>query len=781
MWNVRKAAVIGAGVMGSAIAAHLANAGIPCLLLDLEGLAAKGLEKLKETKPAALYDPAFASRITPGDVDRDLAALAGCDWVIEAVSERLEVKHAVWAKIASVWKPGIVVSSNTSGLSIEAIVSACGAEMRGHALVTHFFNPPRYMKLVEVVPCGETDPTLVKEVSAFCRNRLGKGVVIAKDTPNFIANRIGTYSILATLRAMEKHGLTVEEVDAVTGPLMGRPKSATFRTLDIVGLDTFLHVCRNVRENTDDAIEAEAFAPPRIVEELVARGWIGEKSGSGFYRKDNNAKEAGDRIQVLDPATMTYASRAGVDSPLLDAARLAKGTGGKLQAILQSAESDRLAAFARDVLEASLIYAADKLGEIADTVSEIDQAMKWGFNWEQGPFETWDALGLEALANSLEERGKALPAPVAALLERGANSFYARKDGKHVHFAKGEYKPAEEPPDEISLRRLKDSGKVVFAGDGASMFDLGDEVACLAFHSPNNAIGPGVLAAIRRSVEETERHWRGLVLANEGRNFCVGANLMLLLMEAENEEWDEIDLIISDFQNSMRALRTVARPVVAAPHRMTLGGGVEACLPADRIVFSAETYFGLVETGVGLIPAGGGCLAAAALAQERAEAANLDDVRQPLNALFETIAMAKVSESAYHAKRLGYWRPGDKVVVREESRIAEAKRTVLELDRLGYAPQGGNRKIAVGGRDAAAVLKLSVQSMRRGGYITDYDVTIANKLAGVLTGGDVSAGAFVDEQRLLDLEREAFLSLCGERLTRDRMRHMLATGKPLRN
>ncbi|MFC5531507.1 3-hydroxyacyl-CoA dehydrogenase/enoyl-CoA hydratase family protein [Cohnella yongneupensis] len=781
VWNVRKAAVIGAGVMGSAIAAHLANAGIPCMLLDLEGLADRGIAKLKETKPAPLYDPAFVSRITAGDLDKDLAVLASCDWIIEAVSERLEVKHAVWGKIASVWKPGIVVSSNTSGLSIDAIVSVCGEEMRSYSVVTHFFNPPRYMKLVEVVPCSKSDPTLVKEVATFCRDRLGKGVVIAKDTPNFIANRIGTYAMLATLRAMEKHGLSVEEVDAVTGPLMGRPKSATFRTLDIVGLDTFLHVCRNVREQTDDALEAAAFAAPPLIEELVSRGWLGDKSGCGFYRKDNYAKEGSDRIQALNPASMTYAPRVGVKSSFIDAAKLAKGTTGKLRAIMQAADEDRLAAFAHDVIEASLQYAAEKLGEIADTASEIDQAMRWGFNWEQGPFETWDALGLEVLASALEERGKAVPAPVAALLDRGLKTFYSSKDGKLFNYVKGEYKVVEEPPDDISLRRLKESGRVVFAGDGASLIDLGDEVACLEFHSQSNAIGPGVLAAIRRAVRETDSNWRGLVLANEGRNFCVGANLMLLLMEAENEEWEEIDLIIRDFQDSMRGLRTLARPVVAAPHRMTLGGGVEACLPADRIVFSAETYFGLVETGVGLLPAGGGCLAAAALAQDRAEAANLDDVRQPIVALFETIAMAKVSESAYHAKRLGYWRPGDTVVVREESRIAEAKRAVLELDRLGYASPGGNRKIAVGGRDAAAVLKLGVQSMRRGGYISEHDVKIAGKLADVLTGGDVPAGTVVDEQRLLDLEREAFLSLCGERLTQDRMRHMLATGKPLRN
>lgn len=775
MWNVRKAAVVGAGVMGASIAAHLANAGILCLLLDLEGVAAKGVARLKETKPAPLYDPAFVSRIEAGELGRDTPRLAECDWIIEAVSERLEAKHAVWSAIASVWKPGIVVSSNTSGLSIDAIVSVCPEAMRAHAVVTHFFNPPRYMKLVEVVPCRESDPRLVKEVAALCRDRLGKGVVVAKDTPNFIANRIGTYAMVATLRAMEKHGLTVEEVDAVTGPLMGRPKSATFRTLDLVGLDTFLHVCRNVRERAADEAEVEAFAAPPIVDALVARGWLGEKSGGGFYRKS----KAG--IEALDFASMAYAPRKEVRSPALEAAGIARGAAGKLRALLQAADGDRLAAFARDVLADTLAYSAARLGEIADSPVEIDRAMKWGFNWEQGPFETWDALGTAELAGLLESRGVPVPAAVREVLKEGRGSFYENRDGARWNFVRGEWRAVEEPPEDLSLARLKENGRTVFAGDGASLIDLGDDVACLEFHSRSNAIGPGVLAGIRRAANEVEANWRGLVLANEGRNFCVGANLMLLLMEAENEEWDDIDLIIRDFQDSMRGLRTLARPVVAAPHRMTLGGGVEACLPADRIVFSAETYFGLVETGVGLVPAGGGCLAAAALAQDRAEAANLDDVRQPLTALFETIAMAKVSESAHHAKRLGYWRPGDKVVVREESRIAEAKRTVLELDRLGYAPQGGNRKIAVGGRDAAAVLKLGVQSMRRGGYITEHDVKIAGKLAHVLTGGDAAAGTLVDEQRLLDLEREAFLSLCGERLTQDRMRHMLATGKPLRN
>jgi 3-hydroxyacyl-CoA dehydrogenase len=402
--------------MGSAIAAHLANAGIPCLLLDLEGLAVKGLARLKETKPSPLYDPSFLSRIRTGDLDRDLEQLPTCDWIIEAVSERLEIKHSVWARIDSVWKPGVIVSSNTSGLSINEVTSVCSLELRRHAMVTHFFNPPRYMKLVEVVPCRDTDPQALADVARFCQDRLGKGVVIAKDTPNFIANRIGTYAMLATLAAMEKHGLTVEEVDAVTGPLLGRPKSATFRTLDMVGLDTFLHVCRNVREKAEDPMEAAAFAAPAIIEDLVSRGWLGEKSGGGFYRK-NNAERGGDRIQVLDPATMTYGSRTRkVTSPALEAARMAQGTSAKMQALLDAADIDRLAAFARDVLEAALCYSADKLGEIADTADEIDRAMRMGFNWEKGPFETWDALGLMETTARLEERGMAVPVPVASML-----------------------------------------------------------------------------------------------------------------------------------------------------------------------------------------------------------------------------------------------------------------------------------------------------------------------------------------------------------------------------
>lgn len=778
---VRKAAVIGAGVMGSAIAAHLANAGIPCLLLDLEGLAVKAIANLKISKPSPLYDSFFLSRIQTGNLNRDHGLLSECDWIIEAVSERIEIKQSVWSTIDKVWRPGAIVSSNTSGLSINEITLLCSTELRKHALVTHFFNPPRYMKLVELVPCKETNPQLFAEVARFCRERLGKGVVIAKDTPNFIANRIGAFAILATLRAMEKHSLTVEEVDAITGPLLGRPRSATFRTLDLIGLDTFLDVCRNVREKAEDPIEAVAFTAPAMIEKLVSRGSLGEKSGEGFYRK-NHDERGGDRIQMLDLASMTYRSRTGkVTSPQLEAVRLVPGRTAKLQMLFAAADRDRYGAFARDIMDETLCYSVDKLGEIADTADEIDRTMRWGFHWEEGPFEVWDALGIEETAARLEERGLAVPAPVASMLNKGAASFYARKAGVFSQYSFGTYKDIEELPEELSLRRLRERGQTVFHADGASLIDLGDEVVCLEFHSQHNTIGPGVLSAIGQAAEEVSRNWRGLVVANQGRHFCVGANLMLLLMEAENGEWEEIDLMIRELQQSVTALRVMSRPVVAAPHRMTLGGGVEVCMSADRTLFAAETYYGLVETGVGLIPAGGGCLSAAVMAQERAEAAGLRDVTSPLSLLFESIATAKVSDNGYHAKELGYWRIGDAFLIREDTRITEAKNAVLELDRRGYHVPIADRRIKVGGRESATVLKQTVSSLRRSGLISEHDVLIAGKLADVMTGGEVPAGAVVSEQYLLDLEREAFLSLCGQPLTQARMRHMLAAGKPLRN
>ncbi|QHW35061.1 3-hydroxyacyl-CoA dehydrogenase/enoyl-CoA hydratase family protein [Paenibacillus rhizovicinus] len=798
--TIRRAAVIGSGVMGAGIAAHLANAGMQVLLLDVppaalseqetragaslqdravrNRLAAASLAKLARNEPPALYEASFIKRITPGNLEDDLERLGEAEWIVEAVVERLDIKQSVFARIESVLKPGTLVSSNTSGLSVAAMAEGRGEAFRKQFAVTHFFNPPRHMKLVELVPGPDTDPDTLTRLRAACEKQLGKGVVLAKDTPNFIANRIGTYGMLTTIAAMRSFGLSVDEVDALTGPAMGRPKTATFRMLDLVGLDTLLHVVDNVRERSEDDEERAAFARPPELEALVAKGWIGEKAGSGFYRKIKRPGGGSD-IETLQLDTMTYAPRRSVNSPVIEAAKTAKGAAGKAKALLFTDGADRYAQFAWQAIKTVLLYSARQLGVVADTITDIDRALVWGFNWELGPFELWDAIGVERSVQRMQSEGDEIPKWLERWLAAGNRSFYKQEGLQRFYVSDGAYRLQEEEPDVISLGALQRSGKIILGNAGASLLDLGDEVAGLVFHSPNNAIGGDILTAIRQSAVEVSRNWRGLVIANEGRHFCVGANLMMLLLEAQNGDFDEIDDIISLFQNSMLTLKRLDRPVVAAPHRMTLGGGVEACLPADRIVFSAETYFGLVETGVGLIPAGGGCKEAAALADARAGADG--DLQPQVNALFETIALAKTSTSGNDVGRIGFMRPHDRVVMRGETRTAEAKRTVLAMDREGYAPPPKEQRIRVAGREGRAVLQLAVENMRLGGQVSPHDVRIGRKLAHVLAGGDAAPGAEVSEQYLLDLEREAFLSLCGEPLTQARMRHMLTTGKPLRN
>ena len=776
-YTISKAAVIGSGVMGSAIAAHLANAGIPALLLDVKReYAEKAIAKLPKTNPAPLFRDANAELITPGELGADTAKLAEADWIIEAVTERLDIKRRVLETIESARKPGSIVSTNTSGISVSAMLEGRSEEFAEHFLGTHFFNPPRYMKLLELIPAERTSPEVLYFMQRFCTKRLGKGVVIAKDTPNFIANRIGTYGMLVTLQEMERGGYTVEEVDAVTGPAMGRPKSATFRTLDLVGLDTFAHVAANVRDNASDNAERSAFEIPPSVQKLIERGWLGEKSGQGFYKKMKGPQ--GSIIQALNLNTFEYEDSRRVSGASLEAAKQAKGPGGKLKALL--AAGDRYSQLAWNLLAPVLLYAADKLGEIADSILDIDDAMRWGFNWDLGPFELWDAIGVRKSVERMQSEGRVVPDWVEQMLARGEETFYRLDGGKRFYVTQtGVCEAVMQAKEEISLRSLKaNPANVILSNAGASLIDIGDDVACLEFHSPNNAIGADILTMITQSVEEVRRNWRGLVIANEGRNFCVGANLLLLLMEAQDEEWDEVDRIIRMFQDAMMSLKRLERPVVAAPHRMTLGGGVEACLPADRIVFAAETYFGLVETGVGLIPAGGGCKELAL--RISASSPPSADLQPAVNAAFENVALAKVSASGAQARDLGYAREGDTVAMNGDHRIYEAKRTILAMDEAGYTPEPPAR-IRVVGREGAAVLKMGAYSMRQGRYISDHDLKIAYKLADVLSGGNVPAGTLVSEQHMLDLEREAFLSLTGEPLTQARMQHMLATGKPLRN
>ncbi|MCY9696983.1 3-hydroxyacyl-CoA dehydrogenase/enoyl-CoA hydratase family protein [Paenibacillus alginolyticus] len=797
MTKIRTAAVIGSGVMGSGIAAHLANVGIPVLLLDMvpnqlqpqeeaAGLtldhpkvrnrfALNAMGKLKKTNPAPLYSEAFAERITPGNLEDDLAKLGNVDWIIEVIVENLQAKQQLISRIESVWKPGTIVSSNTSGISINAMVQSASPEFKKHFLGTHFFNPPRYMKLLEVIPNVQTDPAIVSFMTDFCEKKLGKGVVQAKDTPNFIGNRIGTYGLLVTLREMLASGYSVEEVDAVTGPAMGRPKSATFRTLDLVGLDTFVHVANNVFDLVTDLAEKEIFNTPAILKTMVEKGWIGEKQGQGFYKKVKS--EAGKEIQSLDLNTMEYSTSRKISSGSLEAAKQAKGTVGKLKALLSA--KDRYSDLAWNILKPVLLYSAEKLDEIADSIVEIDNALKWGFNWDLGPFETWDAIGLKRSVERMEAEGSKVPEWVKAWIAAGHDSFYESKEGQRFYYLKNEFRGVETRPELISLASLKQQNKVIRSNSGASLIDIGDGVACLEFHSPNNAIGADILTMIQQSVDEVRSNYRGMVVANEGKNFCVGANVMLLLMEAQDGEWDEVDGIIRLFQNSMLKLKRLEKPVVAAPHKMTLGGGVEACMPADQIIFSAETYYGLVEVGVGLIPAGGGCKELALLASQQVRDPEVD--LQPwINAIFETVAMAKVSTSGHDTKRLGYMRAGDTVVVNPDHRIYEAKQAVLRMEAAGYTPPV-QEKIRVVGENGKAVMQIAAYTMRQGGYISEHDQLIANKLAHVLAGGNVPAGTLVTEQYMLDLEREAFLSLCGELKTQQRMQYMLSKGKALRN
>lgn len=801
---IRKAAVIGSGVMGAGIAAHLANAGMRVMLLDVvpeslteeeaslgltlddakvrNRLANAAIVKMNKIQPAQLYDPSWSSRITPGNLTDHLAALGDVDWIVEAVVERLDVKQRVHAAIESVRQPGTLVSTNTSGLSAASMVERRSEEFREHFAVTHFFNPPRYMKLVEIVPTADTDQAVVQLLTEVCEKRLGKGVVIAKDTPNFIANRIGTFGMLVTLEDTLRFGLTVEEADALTGPAMGRPKTATFRMLDLVGLDTLLHVVDNVRERSEDAAEQAVFARPPLLEQLVASGRLGEKTGAGFYRKLKG--KGGSEIESLSLDTFEYGAKRAVSSPIIDAAKAAKGPAAKVKALLRTDPRDRYAKFAWSTIKKTLLYSAAQVGIIADSIVDIDRALRWGFNWELGPFELWDAIGLRESVQQMQKEGDAVPEWVTEWIAAGNQSFYQVENNKRVYVASGAYKLEEQEADIISLPALKASGRTVLSTSGASLIDIGDDVVLLEFHSPNNAIGGDILSAIQQSTAEVALNWRGLVIANEGRNFCVGANLMLLLMEAQNGEWDEVEDIIRYFQSTMLQLKRLDRPVVAAPHRMTLGGGVEACLPADQIIYSPETYFGLVETGVGLIPAGGGCKEAAAMAAERALLANGGraggDLQPHLNALFETIAMAKASTSGFEVSKLGFMRPQDRVIMRQEARIAEAKRAVLELDRAGYSAPAEAR-IRVAGREGNAVFKVAVQAMQLSGFVSEHDALIGGKLGHILAGGDIQPGAEVSEQYLLDLECEAFLSLCGEPKTQQRMSHMLATGKPLRN
>jgi len=797
--RIKQAAVIGAGVMGAAIAGHLANAGIRTILLDIvpkeltEKEKAKGLtledkavrnriaqtgkERLLKEKPSPVFHKNIVDRIEVGNLEDDLVKLSEVDWVIEAVIENLSIKQSLFANLEEVWKPGTIVSSNTSGISIHDMVKDRSPEFRSHFLGTHFFNPPRYMKLLEIIPTEDTSESIISDMKAFAESVLGKGVVMAKDTPNFIANRIGVYGLQVTFQKMLEDGLGPDEVDSVTGRAMGRPKSATFRTLDLVGLDTFVHVSDNVRENVDDAGEKKAFEVPALLREMVEKGWLGAKSGQGFFKKVKSEK--GKEILVLDPETKEYRPRKKLKAQSLEMAKRAKSLKEQLRTLLYA--DDTAGRFAWHITKKVLLYSAARIPEIADDIVSIDRAMRWGFNWDLGPFEVWDAIGVEKSVARMKEEGETIPPLVEELLASGAKSFYEQSsEGSKAFHLGGRFQQVEEHPKTIDLARLKEQGKVIKANKGASLIDIGDDVACLEFHSPKNAIAADIIQMINYSVKEVSANYRGLVIGNQGDNFCVGANLMLILMEAQDQNWPELDLVVRQFQNAMGSLRYVDKPVVTAPFNMTLGGGVEVSLPADRLQASSELYMGLVEPGVGLIPGGGGNKELLLRYMDGVDPKDRLSLQSRVNKVFETIAMAKVSTSAVEAREYGFLRREDGITMNQDHLIYDAKQQVLALDAVGYqAPQ--RKQIPVVGETGYNTLRLGAYGLLQSGYISEHDYKIADKLAYVLAGGTVPEGTLVDEQYLLDIEREAFLSLAGEPKSQQRMQHMLTKNKPLRN
>jgi len=802
MIEVKKAAVLGAGTMGAQIAAHLANAGIPTLLLDIvpsaapearpseratldspdrNAIARAGLEAAKKSKPAAFFTADRASLVTIGNFEDDLPKLKDCDLIIEAVVENLEIKRSLYEKVEQQRRPGSVIASNTSGIPLQQLAEGRSDDFRAHFLGMHFFNPPRYMHLVEIIRTEWTRPEVSCAMFGFLDERLGKGVVVAKDRPNFIANRIGTYGALVTMQTMLADGYSIEEVDKITGPAAGRPKTATFRTFDLVGLDVFAHVVRNLHENLPDDPERGMFVMPEFVTGMIERGLLGNKTRAGFYQRQ---KSAGDKREIwtLDTATFDYRPSQKVKLPTLDMARNIEDTRERLKALTWA--KDRVGAFLWQTLSRTLCYTADRIPEIADTVVEVDRAMRWGFNWELGPFEVWDAIGVQKSVARLREEGRAVPANVQAMLDAGMTSFYKQKDGQQFYydFTSEEYRPLAAPPGTIILKSLKDRTGVIKKNSGASMIDLGDGVAAVEFHSKMNSIGGDTLEMLRFAIAETEKNFAGLVVGNQGVNFSVGANLMLMLMEAQDENWEELEMIGRYFQSSVMSLRYSAKPVVVAPFQMVFGGGCEMVLHADRVRAAAETYIGLVEVGVGIIPAGCGTKEMLVRSMDSIPAHLKDADPFPfVKRAFETIALAKVATSAAEAREFGFLRAGDSISMNSDRLIADAKQQVLALAQSGYVQPQPRTDILALGNPALATLKLGVHLMKRAGYISDHDALIGEKLARILTGGDLNHATRVSEQYLLDLEREAFLSLIGTRKTQDRIAHMLKTGKPLRN
>jgi 3-hydroxyacyl-CoA dehydrogenase len=784
-FNIKKAVVVGAGVMGASIAAHIAGAGIPVSLLDIVPNALTDEEKKKEltldsaevrnrfalngknrilslkTKPSAIYDKNFGQMIQVGNLEDDLNVLKEADWIIEVIVEKLEIKKSLFKKISEYRKPECIVSSNTSGISINKIAEDLPVEFKQHFLGTHFFNPPRYMKLFEIIPCKETLPEVIEFMKFFATERLGKGVVIAKDTPNFIGNRIGTYASVATFKLMDKYGYSFAKVDKITGRAMGRPKSGSFRTIDMVGIDIFYHVVNNVINNIDDEDEKKLFELPPYVKKLIDNGCLGDKTKQGFYKKvkTDNKKQ----ILMWDHTKEEYVKKESVKIDILDKALMQKGLANKITTLIYSEQEE--GKFAWDILKGMLLYSASKIPEISDDFREMDKAVMWGFNWDLGPFALWDAIGVKKSVERMKAEGDVIPEWIEKMLAAGKENFYDDVDERTA----SPY---------ILLSSAKNN--IIMQNPDAALVDIGDGVACLQFKSKGNTLTDFVGRMIGDALNEVENNYKGLVIGNQGKNFCAGANLSLIVGLAMSRDWKNLGKQITALQNTNMKLKYFSKPVVAAPFGMTLGGGAEITMHAHKVAASAETYMGLVEAGVGLVPSGGGVKEF--LIRGTSEAAKVDNVDLVpfVVDMWKKIAMAEVSTSGFEALSKKYLKKSDIIVMNKDALIDQAKDLVLSMDKTGFRPLI-KENIKVVGTTGKAHISFILQQMVYGKFISEYDAQIANKIATIITGGNVPRNTYVTEEQILELEKEAFLSLCGEDKTLERIGYMLKTGRPLRN
>lgn len=798
--TIKKAAVIGSGVMGSRIACHFANIGLEVILLDIvpfdlnekekasgkslqdsavrNRIVNEALDTALKSNPSPIYKKSFASRIKTGNLDDNLSLISDCDWVIEAVTERLDIKQSVYSKIESHRKPGSLITTNTSGIPIHMLLEGRSEDFRNNFCGTHFFNPPRYLKLLEIIPSPSTKPEVIEFLHDYGQRFLGKAVVHCKDTPAFIANRIGVYSIQALFHLVDEMGLSVEEVDKLTGPVLGRPKSATFRTCDVVGLDTLIHVANGVAQNCPNDEAKGVFSSTKYIQHLSDNKWFGDKSKQGFYKKTKNAKGETE-ILALDLNTLEYRSQQKVKFTTLEATKPIDNLQQRMPMLYNG--KDKAGEFYKKSFAGLFSYVSNRIPEISDNVFSIDEAMKAGFGWQLGPFEVWDTIGIEQGMKDAEAIGRKVSEWIKEMIASGIKAFYKIENGKKYFYdiTSRSYQPVPSPEKQIVLSQLPESS-VVWKNSACTIRHLGDGILCCSWNTKMNTIGSEVLAGLNKAIDIAEKDYRGLVLYNDGENFSAGANVGMIFMFAAEQEYEELDIAIRIFQSTVMRMRHSSIPVVGAPHNLTLGGGCEINLHVDKVVAHAELYMGLVEFGVGVIPGGGGTKEFALRCSD--EFRDGDIKLNSFRNRFLTVGQAKVSTSAHEAFDLGYLRQGiDEVVVSRELQLARAKEACLELADAGYTQPPMRRDITVLGQEALGIVYVGANSMKSGNYISEHDQHISEKLGFVLAGGDLSQATQVSEQYLLDLERKAFLELCTQRKTLERMQSLVTTGKILRN